>query len=228
MDNEDIMSRKELLGDSAWLFELGFPIQRFDVTSSKTGLLDDLSWKLAATYAAPRLETISEQPTRCDYRFAWHERGLMVEIDVHGPKDTKQLGVPSTLALSIDTRSSPGIHRATIYCHRFVYVSPKATPAQPTLQLTGESLKIPRAKDAPPPIRKEDLPAQLSRVSDSCYRWNVFLRRPILHGYDPLEFPEIGLFAELSDNHLISSRLVRSTLVPAHEDPSTWCRGKLV
>ena len=238
METEDIMSLKELLGDSAWLFELGFPIPRFDVTSSKTGKLDDLSWKLNAKYATPPLETISEQPKNCEYRFAWHERGLMVEVDVHLPNRVKSddaksnsavsMGVPSTLALYIDTRSSPGVHRASNYCHRFVFASPKPTSSKPVLQVDGESLKIPRAKDSPPPIRKEDLPAQVSRISDSSYGWRVFLKSPILHGYDPLEFPEIGLFAEIGDCNFRGSRMLRSAIVPAHEDPSTWCRGKLV
>lgn len=246
------MTRTNLLSDSAYLFDFGFSMHRFDVTSSQTGLLDDLSWSLAERYTLPRFEQLTiDNPSDWTMRGAWHERGLMFEFDLNSTlPNAKQSGAFKSntdaratgrfLHLFIDTRGSSGIKRANHYCYRFRFDSPPldsgkgvgsgkgADASKGGIVLNGRNTSILKASEDPPKVPDEDLLCQISQVSKTQERWRIFIRGTKLYGYNPIEFPEIGFFFCCYDSLNTSIHLARSASSRFQEDPSLWCRVKLV
>jgi hypothetical protein len=223
------MTISETLGDPSWLFDLGFPIQRFDVTKSKTGLLDDLTWELGRGHLLPEFSSLSSRNASPDFYAAWHERGILIEVVV-SMKSVKSSSFMNSIGLVcyVDSRSSRGIHRANAYCHRFVFQCTRPSSMKDRVQGQGELFSIPRAKEQPPAVNRLDLPFELSLVSETRYRWRCFIKSSAMHGYNPVEFNEIGFSLKVNDPIAAGGGLARGDLAPVFEDPSLWCRGKLV
>jgi hypothetical protein len=240
------MTRTNPLSDAAYLFDFGFSMHRFDVTSSQTGLLDDLSWSLTERYTLPRLEQLTiDKPVDWRMRGAWHERGLMFEFDFSiafinekldgAPKsNTDARATGRILHLFIDTRGSSGIKRANHFCYRFRFDSPPpgsskvADASKGDIVVNGRNTSILKASEDPPRVPDEDLLCQISQVSKTQERWRILIRGAKLYGYNPIEFPEIGFFFCCYDSLNTNIHLARSASSRFQEDPSLWCRVKLV
>ncbi|XZE22215.1 hypothetical protein SH449x_002134 [Pirellulaceae bacterium SH449] len=240
------MTSTNIISDAAYLFDFGFSMHRFDVTSSKTGLLDDLSWSLTERYTLPRLEQLTiENPNDWTMRGAWHERGLMFELDLSAAfVDTKQPVASRSntdarttgryLQLYIDTRGSSGIKRANHFCYRIRFDSPPpgsnkgADASKGGVVVNGRHTSILKASEDPPKVPDEDLLCQISRIDKTKERWRIFIRGAKLYGYNPIEFPEIGFFFCCYGSLNTNIHLARSASSRFQEDPSNWCRVKLV
>lgn len=223
---------RNILSDAAYLFDFGFSLRRFDVTSSESGRMDDLSWSLSDAYSIPRLEQLSvERDSVWHMRGAWHERGLMFEFVVKKipvRPDSEGLKYHRALQLYIDTRCSLGIKRGNHFCYRLNF--PTQQPPEKTAKqiLKGRHTSIHRATEEPPKIPEEDLLYQVGPHDTTHELWRIFVRGSKLHGYNPGEFPEIGFFFCMYDTRNSSIHLVRTASSRFQEDPSNWCRVKLL
>jgi hypothetical protein len=226
------MTTRNILADAAYLFDFGFSIRRFDVTSSKSGRIDDLSWSLSDTYSLPRLEQLSTDKEReWTMRGAWHERGLMFEMEVSRISARRIIeghAYHRALQFYIDTRASLGIKRGNHFCYRLNF--PTQLPPEKTADriLMGRNTSIHKSNEDPPKVPDEDLLFQVAPLNDAYELWRVFIRGNKLHGYSPTEFPEIGFFFCMYDTQSSSIHLARTSSSRFQEDPSNWCRVKLI
>jgi hypothetical protein len=226
------MTTRNILADAAYLFDFGFSIRRFDVTSSKSGRIDDLSWSLSDTYSLPRLEQLSTDKEReWTMRGAWHERGLMFEMEVSrisARRIVEGHAYHRALQFYIDTRASLGIKRGNHFCYRLNF--PTQLPPEKTADriLMGRNTSIHKSNEDPPKVPDEDLLFQVAPLNDAYELWRVFIRGNKLHGYSPTEFPEIGFFFCMYDTQSSSIHLARTSSSRFQEDPSNWCRVKLI
>jgi hypothetical protein len=226
------------LSDSAWLFHLGFPIRRFDVTLTEKGLMDDLSWVLDERYDLPNLSYLSTPSSPVGLRVAWHERGLFFQFDAEHPSRSTVTPKPSgptfgqpllcVNRIYINTRHAPGIQRATEFCTQLVCSGPSVTQESPEQQLRILAAVVPRAKEHSPMMGPDMGCGSMSWLDGKAYRTKVFVRSTRLNGFQPLVFPEISLHFTTQHGSTGERQLARSNRVPVPENPSLWCYAKLI
>ena len=91
----------------------------------------------------------------------------------------------------------------------------------------GELNPIRRARAAPAAIHPNDISVATVSIPDG-YEIKAFLRGDTLTGYAPEEFEEIGGFYTINDS-VFGNQIMATTLQsPYFEDPTVWCRGKLI
>ena len=228
------MKLNELLGDPAWLFDFGFPIPQLTGRAAKPERLD---WKLHNEHAIPDFGTLSGGKRFAAAFIAWNDAGIFFQSNVKVPKGNANgaAGSPASNAASktmhcslyLDTRWSPGVHRATTFCHRFDFILNRPSPSQPELRGHGELAPIQRARAAPTEIHPKDISVGAFHDADG-YEIRAFLRADTLTGYSPFEFSDIGFFYTINDS-LVGNQIIARTLQsPFFEDPSVWCRAKLL
>ena len=221
------MKLDELLGDPSWLFDLGFPIQPM-TESGLTGSASQLEWELDEKCRLPPLSSLSSERRFADVSLAWSEEGLFI----HAVALTKHIKPSNPTSQSLfftfylDTRWSPGVHRGTTYCHRFEFILNRPSSTQ-MLRGHGELSPIQRARAAPADIHPKDIAVGCLH-REFGYEIKAFLRGDTLTGFEPREFQELGVFYVINDATLGSQCMARTRQNPYFEDPSLWCRGKLI
>jgi hypothetical protein len=222
---------KELLGDPSWLFDLGFPVLEFSEYSNAKEL-ESLEWELDDVYRVPPLSSLSEERRFAEASMAWNDEGLMLHIVAKNIAQTqtatplKTSSHPMSLTFYLDTRRSPGMHRASNFCHRFEFLLNPSSSTQ-LVRGHGELSGVQRARSNPNAIHPKDIfVGSLKRTFG--YEIKAFLRGDTLTGFEPREYQEIGLFFVLNDPTNGSQCLARNRQSPFFEDPSLWCRGALI
>lgn len=222
------MKLKELLGDPSWLFDLGFPIKPLSKQVPKPSSLE---WKLSDEYRLPVLNSLSDVKSFAEFAMGWSDAGLFVQLSVKSPHGVTSASSVSKrtaiMSVYLDTRWSPGVHRASMYCHRFELILDRPTSASPINRGHGELSPIQRARAAPNPIHPTDIPVATFLQTDG-YTIRTFLRSDVLTGFEPQEYQDIGVFYSIDDSLAGSQLLARTRNCPYFEDPSVWCRGKLI
>ena len=224
----------ELLGDPTWLFDLGFPIQQLDKHIAHP---EHIEWRLGNEYQIPSLSSLNGGKRFAEMSIAWNSDGLFFHSILKAPggkaggrtSRTEAASVsPKSVLLSlyIDTRWSPGVHRATSYCHRFDFILKRPTSNEPMARGHGELNPIQRARAAPAAVHPNDIFVATVAIPDG-YEIKAYLRSDTLTGYSPEEFQEIGVFYTINDSVFGNQIMARTLQSPYFEDPSVWCRGKL-
>jgi len=221
----------ELLGDPAWLFDLGFPIQP---TNTRLAAAERLEWELGKENSLPAMSSLSGGKQFAEMSVAWSLDGLLFQLTLKQAAG-KTPTLPSTSAsaktqlftIYVDTRWSPGVHRATSFCHRFDFLLNRPSKSTPTLRGHGELTPIQRARAAPADIHPKDISVSTFFKPDG-YQIKTFLNGETLTGYAPEEFQEIGIFYSITDSEWGNQIMARTLQSPFFEDPSVWCRGKLL
>ncbi len=223
------MKLSELLGDPAWLFDLGFPIQEY---RGRIATPEDLNWHLQKEYEIPALSSLSGGKQLAETCMSWSSSGLFFQSTFKASAGKMASAASLTsraalLTLYIDTRWSPGVHRATSFCHRFDFILNRPTKALPVARGHGELNPIQRARSAPAAIHPRDISVAAFLHSES-FEIKAFLKGATLTGYSPEEFQEIGVFYTINDAVFGNQIMARTLQSPYFEDPSVWCRCKLL
>jgi hypothetical protein len=181
---------------------------------------------------ACRLDDFGDMDDRrpfADVRLAWNERGLALQVEVHG-KDQPPRGDVSRprqsdgVSLWVDTRDARSGHRATRYCHQFHFLPAGGGPDRDEPAFV--QAKINRAlQDAPLAGPGEVL--FLSAPRRGGYRLEAFLPAAVLHGFDPEQNPRLGIYYAVGDAELGEQTLAIGSDFPYAEDPSLWCTLEL-
>jgi hypothetical protein len=217
------MNTNELLLSPAFLF-------RFAATCVHRKTLRPHALKLSKDYALPCFGELEGQRTFADLRAAWNPRGLAFELSVTGKKqlpwcrDSKPEDSDG-LQLWIDTRDAHNIHRATRFCHHFVFL-PEGSGSDfrdPTARL----MPIHRARANPQPVDPELLVVRSQRQRTG-YRLTAFLPADCLTGFAPEEQPRLGFFYAVADRELGCQTFGVGPEFPVAEDPSLWGTLELV
>lgn len=159
-----------------------------------------------------------------DVRLAWNEFGLGVQLTVAGKRqpligDASRPMVADGITLWIDTRDARTSHRASRFCHQFGLLAVGNPEDQDEPAFIPA--KINRAlQDAPLSSGSEVLLRRFQKKGS--YRLDAFFPAATLTGYDPEQFPRLGVYYHVHDNELGSQYLGVNADFPFAEDPSLW------
>ncbi len=221
--------------DSTWLFELGFPMRRFDVLDSPSGLFDDLTWSLKPKYHLPELNRLSSEEESMQLKGAWHEKGIFLELEfmqpdaLPPPPGSGRVRVRNPFLFFSNTRYAPGLLRGNAYCSCLAFPYSRPDEKNPTTTCYGERWVLPRMRDSVAgAFNGKASVAQFELIEKNRVRMRAFIGAEALPVYSPIEFPEISIYTTMqtSENRLML--MSHSRRMPTSENPSLWCRVRLI
>jgi hypothetical protein len=179
---------------------------------------------LEPQYRIPSFGELEGKRLFADLRVAWAPEGLAFALEVTGKQQAPwcrlaRMEESDGLHVFLDTRDTRTIHRASRYCHRFVFLPSGAGP-RGDLPLAA-LLPINRAKEDPREIPPRILQVR-SRIRHDGYTLSAFVPERALTGYDPAEHPRLGFFYAVIDRELGWQTLTVGAEFPFFEDPSLW------
>ena len=216
-------SKKAALIDPTFLFRFEVLLKRHSLKWTERGL------KLPATCRLPSFGALGDRPVFADVRMAYSKSGLGVHVSVAGKRQLPwcretRLDESDGFHLWIDTRCSPGIHRANQYCHRFLWMPGGGGPRRE--QPVASLVPIQRARSGPKPITAGELRVIALPRHDG-YELSGFVPAKAMTGFDPSEQPRIGLYYSVIDRELGWQTLALGPEYPVMEDPSLWGQAVL-
>jgi hypothetical protein len=193
---------------------------------ARTGQLFDLP-------EAARLRNFAEldgAKNFADVSLAWNEFGLAVQVDVIGKQqpptgDGERPRSCDGLSLWLDTRDARASHRASRFCHHFLFLA--AGRGSDRDEAFIAQAKINRARQDAPQANLAEIPFRAHRLK-SGYRLEAFLPAAVLYGFDPQEHPRLGVYYVVRDQELGDQFLSVNWDFPFSDDPSLWAVLELV
>lgn len=185
---------------------------------------------LDASYQLPSFGELEGRPLFADVRAAWNKAGLMFIVRARGKRQSPwcratRLDESDGLHLWIDTRDTRNIHRASRFCHRFVF-----TPAgggRHSSEPVAELIPIHRAREQPQPIAENLLRIRSERRVDG-YVLQGLVPAAALTGFDPSEHPRLGFTYAVVDRELGWQTFSVGPEFPISDDPTLWGTLELV
>jgi hypothetical protein len=147
---------------------------------------------------------LDEQKNFADVRLAWNDFGLAVQVEVKGKEqepvgDADKPKASDGLSLWIDTRDARAGHRASRFCHNFLFLAAGGGSDKDEPFLA--QAKINRAQQDAPVANLADVPFRGHRIKGG-YRLEAFLPAAALNGFDPQEHPRLGVYYHVRDQEL--------------------------
>ncbi len=184
---------------------------------------------LGDDYRLLNFTALDEARQFADVRAAWNDRGLVFSVCVRGKKHLpwcrlNQCDQSDGFQVWIDTRDTKNIHRASRFCHHFVFL-----PSGGGIRLSepvAEQLLINRARENANPVRPGVLAVKSEKRVDG-YMLDCLIPSAALTGFDPDDYSRLGVFYAVIDRELGEQTLAYSSEVPFREDPSVWCTVEL-
>mgnify|MGYP001370539020 CR=1 FL=1 len=206
------------------LFRFAVDVRRLEPVWSAAPLALD------ASYALPYFGTLDGRPAVGEVRMAWGTAGLAWQVIVEGKTQApwcreSRLDESDGLQVWIDTRATLNVHRASRFCHRFVFLP--AGGGSGGAQPVADQLLINRARENARPVRPRELQAR-AKISSSGYTLSAFAPADALGGYDPVQQPRLGFTYALLDRQRGQQTLATGPETPYEEDPSCWAELRLV
>lgn len=173
---------------------------------------------------------LDEQTNFADVRLAWNDFGVAVQVEVKGKQqvavgDAAQPKSSDGLWLLLDTRDARASHRASRYCHHFLFLAAGGGADKDEPFVT--QLKINRAQQDAPAANVGDVLFRGARIKGG-YRLEAFIPAAALYGFDPQEHPRLGVSYVVRDQELGDQFLGVNWDFPFAEDPSLWAVLELV
>ena len=215
----------EQLIASPFLFRFSIPCLRTKKSWSNDGI------RLDANYSLPSFQSeLGDGPRFADLRLAWSDEGMFFQLQVRDKRQSpwcreSRLDDSDGLSLWIDTRDTQTIHRASRFCHRFVFL-----PQGEGAKLEGpvaELLNIHRAKDNPKQPARGALKVRSERRVDG-YLMQGHIPADTMTGFDPAEHPRLGFYYAVTDRELGWQTFSLGAEFPFQTDPSLWGSLELV
>ena len=184
---------------------------------------------LEEQYVLPNLAELDGVKAFADVRAAWNEQGLGFAVRVEGKRQPpwcrdSRLEDSDSLQVWIDTRDTHNIHRASRFCHRFVFLP--SGGGNRLAEPVAEQVLINRARENANPVRPGVLCVKNEKRVDG-YALDCFVPAGALTGFDRDDYPRLGLFYAVIDRELGEQTLAYTAEVPFREDPSVWCTVEL-
>jgi hypothetical protein len=208
--------------DPTFLFRFEIPIREHDCSFGTTAAKPGVD--LPETHRIASFGELSGQRNFAEVRMGWCKGGIAFVVSVSGKKTApwcrdSRMEDSDGFHFWIDTRCSPGIHRATQYCHRFLFM-PTGGGMQRESPMTS-LMPINRARQNPksPPAGSIRVSAQMRPDG---YRMSGRIAASAMTGFDATQFPRIGIYYAVIDRELGWQTLSLSQEYPVVEDPSLW------
>ncbi len=206
------------------MFRFELAIRRHACSWSSNGL------ELPPECRIPSFATLSGRREFADVRMAWEPGGIGFVVEVSGKQAPpwcrdSRLEDSDGFHFWIDTRCSPGIHRATQYCHRFLFMPSGGGPLK-SQPMTG-LMPINRARQNP----KSPPPGSIqvyAKMRGDGYRLSGRIAAAAMTGFDSDQYPRVGLYYAVIDRELGWQTLTLSGDYAVAEDPSLWGEAVLV
>ncbi len=165
-----------------------------------------------------------------EFRAAWSQAGLAFTVLVTGTRQppwcrASRPDESDGVQLWIDTRDVHNVHRASRFCHRFLFMPSGA--GNRLDQPAAQWLPINRAREQPRAIAPGQLQVRSQRRSDG-YALEILVPAAALTGFDPAEHPRLGFNYALIDRELGPQTLSVGSPLPFEEDPSLWPTLELI
>ncbi len=180
--------------------------------------------ELPAEYRLPNLAELDGERMFADMRAAWCEAGLAYSVRVDGKRHPSwccesKLEDSDGLQLWIDTRATHNIHRATRFCHRFIFLP--AGGGRSYNDPVADQLLVDRARENANPVRPGLLKVATEKRVDG-YVMSLFIPAAALTGFNPTDHPKLGFTYYLLDRELGSQYFSMGAEFPFASDPSLW------
>jgi hypothetical protein len=212
-----------------FLFRFAVPLRRRDPIWKPGGVELDESYRLL-NLAELDTGSADREPAFADVRMAWSAGGLLINATVSGKQQPLwcregRLEDSDGLQVWIDTRATLNIHRASRYCHRYVFLP--AGGGQGQLGPVADQLLINRARENAPPIRPRELQVA-SKITKDGYWLAAFVPPGALAGFDPHQHRQIGFTYAIFDRERGIQTFATGPSFPFTEDPTCWAALELV
>jgi hypothetical protein len=181
-------------------------------------------------YRLPNFTPLDGGPEGPEVRAGWNEQRLSLWLHVTGKRHLpwcreNRIEESDGLHVWIDTRDTHNIHRASRFCHYFVFLP---TGGGHRLdEPVAEQLLINRARENARPIRPGTLRAKSDKRSDG-YLLEAHIPADALTGFDPVEHPRLGFNYCITDRELGLRTFNCGPEFPFRDDPSVWATLELV
>lgn len=179
---------------------------------------------LSDDYRLPSFGELEGRPVFGDLRAAWSEDGLAIALKVEGKKQTpwcreSRLDDSDGLQVFIDTRDTHNIHRASRFCHRFIFLPSGSGKRgeEPVAKL----LPINRARENSKPVDDNSLRVRSEKRVNG-YVLQAHIPAAALTGFDPADSPRLGFSYAIVDRELGWQVFSVGPEFPFMEDPSLW------
>lgn len=197
--------------------------RREPLWSAAPAALDD-------SYGLPALGELDGRPAFAQVRMAWGAAGLVWQVAVDGKTQPpwcrdSRLEDSDGLQVWVDTRATLNVHRASRFCHRFVFLP--AGGGSGGAQPVADQMLINRARENARPVRPRELEAR-AKVSPTGYTLTAFAPALALGGFDPAQQPRLGFTYALLDRERGLQTFSTGPEFPYEEDPSCWAELRLV
>jgi hypothetical protein len=185
---------------------------------------------LDESYRLVSLAELENETPVADVSAAWSEAGLLFVVKVSGKKQpiwcrATRAEDSDALQVWIDTRDVHNVHRASRFCHRFIFLP--SGGGKKLAEPFGQSLPINRAREPARPVAAGVLQAA-SRIRPDGYTLECFVPAEAMIGFEPAEHPRIGFTYSLTDRELGQQTFSIGPPMPFDEDPSLWATLELV
>jgi len=179
---------------------------------------------LEPEYRLPSFGELEGKKLFADLRVAWNNQGLSFQLGVQGKSQrawcrATRADDSDGLQVWIDTRDTQSIHRASRYCHRFVFLPFGDGPGLQSP--VARWLPINRAKEGPQAVPPAALRVHREKRNDG-YSLEAHVPAAALTGFDPEEHPRLGFTYAVLDRELGWQTFSVGPELPFMEDPSLW------
>jgi len=210
-------STRRLL-DPSFLFRFSVPFLHTELAWT------DLGIKLPDAYRLPCFGELDGGPLFADVRGAWNRDGIYFNVRVADKKQAPwcretRADESDGFHVWIDTRDTHNVHRASRFCHRFVFL-PMGS-GRMLNEPTADQLLIHRARENAKPIRPDDLRVRSEKRVDG-YILACCIPAPALPGYEPVDHPKLGFTYAVTDRELGWQTFSVGSEFRFQEDPSLW------
>jgi hypothetical protein len=184
---------------------------------------------LDENYRLVNLAELEGRAPWAEVRAAWSAAGVAFVVHVSGKKQPAWCRATrpedsDSFQVWLDTRDVHNVHRATRFCHRFVFLPTGA--GRRLEEPMGQSLAINRAREQPRPALPKHIQVHSQKRRDG-YVLHAFIAAEALTGFDPQEHPRLGFTYAVLDRELGEQTFGVGSPMAYQEDPSLWATLEL-
>ncbi|MCC7084429.1 MAG: hypothetical protein IT427_05435 [Pirellulales bacterium] len=180
--------------------------------------------ELGKEFCLPSFAELDDSPQRVEVRAAWNEQGIAFSATIRGKKQPpwcrdNRIEDSDGFLVWIDTRDTHNIHRASRFCHQFVFLPTGGGHRQN--EPVAELLPIHRARENPKPPPRGIVRAIHHGQRDG-YRLDCLIPAAALTGFEPADHPRLGFHWAAIDREIGEHTFCCPPGLPYREDPSVW------
>ncbi len=216
-------SSSQLLPPS-FLFRFAVPCQHTAAAWTAQGI------ELGDDCLSPSFAELDDAPQHVGVKAAWNDSGLYLSVQVTGKKQPpwcreNRIEDSDGFYVWIDTRDTHNIHRASRFCHQFVFLPTGGGHQQD--EPVAEMIAINRARENPKPPKPGAVRAVTKKLAGG-YRLDGHVPAAALTGWEPSEHSKLGFHWAVVDREIGEHTFCCPPGLPYREDPSVWGTLELI